>query len=75
MNPLTIDVIVSSKEGQVMVCKDGYGISFDEELAKKILHQEQVQVIVDLKDGEEEAEAYGCDLTYEYVRINGEYRS
>ena len=58
-----------------MVCERGYGLDFDEDLAKEILEEEEVTIKVLLRDGEESAEAYGCDLTYDYVKINGDYRS
>lgn len=59
----------------VEVVHDGVGLAFDEELATKILGREAVQILVELKDGSAEAKAWGCDLTYDYVRINGDYRS
>lgn len=59
----------------VEVVHDGVGLAFDEELATKILSREAVQILVELKDGSAEAKAWGCDLTYDYVKINGDYRS
>lgn len=59
----------------VEVVRDGVGLAFDEELATKILGREAVQILVELKDGSAEAKAWGCDLTYDYVKINGDYRS
>ncbi|MBQ6028254.1 MAG: bifunctional glutamate N-acetyltransferase/amino-acid acetyltransferase ArgJ [Treponema sp.] len=59
----------------VEVVHDGVGLAFDEELATKILGREAVQIRVELKDGSAEAKAWGCDLTYDYVKINGDYRS
>ena len=70
-----VDVSFASKAGTVDVCKDGAGIPFDEDVAKKVLLENEVDIIVVLHDGEGYAEAYGCDLTYEYVRINGDYRT
>lgn len=70
-----IDVSILSSAGEIQVCEKGYGLDFDEDLAKKILEQEEVTIKVELQDGEESAEAYGCDLTYDYVKINGDYRS
>ena len=70
-----VDVSFASKAGTVDVCKDGAGIPFDEDVAKKVLLENEVDIIVVLHDGEGHAEAYGCDLTYEYVRINGDYRT
>lgn len=59
----------------VEVVHDGVGLAFDEELATKILGREAVQILVELKDGGAQAKAWGCDLTYDYVKINGDYRS
>ena len=59
----------------VEVVRDGVGLAFDEELATKILGREAVQILVELKDGSAQAKAWGCDLTYDYVKINGDYRS
>lgn len=59
----------------VEVVHDGVGLAFDEELATKILGREAVQILVELKDGSAQAKAWGCDLTYDYVKINGDYRS
>ena len=70
-----VDVSFASKAGTLDVCKDGAGIPFDEDVAKKVLLEDEVDIIVVLHDGEGYAEAYGCDLTYEYVRINGDYRT
>ena len=70
-----VDVSFSSKAGMVEVCKDGAGIPFHEDVAKKVLLENEVDINVTLHDGDGSAEAYGCDLTYEYVRINGDYRT
>lgn len=70
-----VDVSFASKAGKVDVCKNGAGIDFSEELAKTVLIEDEIDIIVVLNDGEGTAEAYGCDLTYEYVKINGDYRS
>ena len=61
--------------GEIEVCKDGSGIDFSEELAKKVLSCDEVYILVDLKSGAACATAYGCDLTYDYVKINGDYRT
>jgi glutamate N-acetyltransferase/amino-acid N-acetyltransferase len=65
----------SSPAGQVEVCRNGRGIPFSEEQTKKILSQDEVTIAVTLGDGKAGATAYGCDLSYDYVRINGDYRS
>ncbi|PYZ95132.1 bifunctional ornithine acetyltransferase/N-acetylglutamate synthase [Salipaludibacillus keqinensis] len=61
--------------GEIPVVTDGLPVEFDEEEGKNYLLQEQVQIIIDLQDGEAEAKAWGCDLTYEYVKINASYRT
>ena len=68
-----VDVKFSSDGGEIEVCKDGSGIDFSEELAKKVLSCDEVYILVDLKSGASCATAYGCDLTYDYVKINGDY--
>ena len=70
-----IDVSFVSAKGEIAVCQNGAGIEFSEEKAKEILLEDEITVLVDLKDGEAVATAYGCDLTYEYVKINGDYRT
>lgn len=70
-----IDVSFQSAAGRVDVCRDGRGIDFSEELAALVLGEQEVDILVDLHMGQESAEAYGCDLTYDYVKINGDYRT
>ncbi len=70
-----IDVTFASKAGSIKVCVSGAGIPFSEEKAKEILLQDEVEILVDLRDGKEAATAWGCDLTYDYVKINGDYRT
>ena len=70
-----IDVSFSSKAGSILVCKNGAGVDFSEEKAKEILSLDEITIDICLNDGDKEAYAYGCDLTYDYVRINGDYRS
>lgn len=70
-----IDVSFRSAAGEVLVCKDGAGVDFSEETAKQILDEKEIDILVSLGAGSETATAYGCDLTYEYVNINGSYRS
>ena len=57
------------------VCRQGAGLDFDEDQAKSILSQDEVVIEVDLHEGEHQATCWGCDLTYEYVKINGDYRT
>ena len=70
-----IGVSFSSKAGEVRVCENGSGIAFSEQQAKKVLSEDEVAVRVELGDGDAAATAFGCDLTYDYVKINGDYRS
>lgn len=70
-----IDVSFSSDKGEILVCIDGAGVDFSEEKAKEILLEKDVKILVELKQGRENASAWGCDLTYDYVKINGDYRS
>ena len=70
-----IDVCFASAKGNILVCKDGAGVDFSEEKAKEILLEEEIDILIDLNDGEASATAWGCDLTYDYVRINGDYRT
>lgn len=70
-----IDLTFVSKAGELPVCKGGAGIEFSEELAKKVLGEEEIRIFVELNDGKYEATAWGCDLTYDYVKINGDYRT
>ena len=64
-----------SSKGTVVTCKNGAGVEFSEEKAKEILLEDEITIEIDLCDGEGVAEAFGCDLTYDYVKINGDYRS
>ena len=70
-----IDVAFRSAAGEVAVCKNGCGIEFSEELAKKVLSENEIEIIIDLNDGDCGSTAWGCDLTYDYVKINGDYRT
>ncbi len=70
-----IGVEFSSSAGNICVCVDGAGVEFSEEKAKEILLQKEITVNVTLKDGGYDATAWGCDLTYDYVKINGDYRT
>ena len=70
-----VDVSFASAAGTIDVCKDGAVISFSEEEAKKILSEKEVQILVSLHGGSCSATAWGCDLTYDYVKINGDYRT
>ena len=70
-----VGVGFESCAGKVQVCSKGAGIDFSEELAKKVLSEKDITILVDLGGGDGCAEAWGCDLTYDYVKINGDYRT
>lgn len=70
-----IKVAFASQKGEITVCQNGAGVDFSEEKAKQILLQNEVEILVDLNSGSAEAAAWGCDLTYDYVKINGDYRT
>ena len=70
-----IDVSFKSQKGEIPVCKNGAGIEFSEEIAKEILLENEIEIKVALNDGEYSSTAWGCDLTYDYVKINGDYRT
>ena len=70
-----IDVRFTSKKGEIFVCENGAGIEFSEEKAKEILLEDEIDILVDLKSGDACSTAWGCDLTYDYVKINGDYRT
>jgi len=70
-----IDVAFESAKGSIDVCKNGSGVDFSEELAKTILLEKEIVISVALNDGDGDAVAWGCDLTYDYVKINGDYRT
>ena len=70
-----VDVSFRSPKGTICVCRNGAGIPFSEEKAKEILLEKEIGILVGLNDGTNDATAWGCDLTYDYVKINGDYRS
>ncbi|MBQ7224417.1 MAG: bifunctional ornithine acetyltransferase/N-acetylglutamate synthase [Clostridia bacterium] len=70
-----VNVAFSSQKGVIDVCKNGSGVDFSEEIAKEILLEKEITILVDLDDGEFSSSAWGCDLTYDYVKINGDYRT
>ena len=70
-----IDVAFKSNKGTIEVCKDGAGVDFSEEIAKEILLEKEIEILVKLGDGAYSSTAWGCDLTYDYVKINGDYRT
>ena len=70
-----VDVDIASKYGEVAVCRNGSGVEFSEEKAAEVLKSDEIFINVSLNCGSAEAKAWGCDLTYDYVKINGDYRS
>lgn len=70
-----VDVDLKSDKGTVSVCRNGSGIEFSEEKASEVLSSDEIQILVELHEGSEKATAWGCDLTYDYVKINGDYRT
>lgn len=70
-----VGVSFRSAKGEITVCQQGAGVAFSEEKAKEILLQDEIEVLISLGDGEGKATAWGCDLTYDYVKINGDYRT
>ena len=74
-DPEKIELFFESKAGRIQIYKDGVATDYSEEEATKILSEPEVTVVVDMKNGEESATAWGCDLTYDYVKINADYRS
>ena len=75
-DPSKTDITFSSKSGDLPVCKNGRGLVFDEDFASKVLAEEEIIINIDLnEEGNEEAICWGCDLTYDYVKINGDYRT
>ena len=70
-----VDVSFRSAKGEIVVCKDGSGVPFSEEVAKEILLEKEIDILISVGDGPYSASAWGCDLTYDYVKINGDYRT
>ncbi len=70
-----VDVDLKSEFGTIAVCRDGAGVDFSEEKAAEILKSDEIYVLINLNAGEESAKAWGCDMTYDYVKINGDYRT
>lgn len=70
-----VDVWFKSQKGEAKMCENGFGVPFEEAYLKEVLSQKEVKIIINLNDGDKKAVAWGCDLTYDYVKINGDYRS
>ena len=74
-NPRTVDLSFENSKGRVEVYHQGVPLDFDEEKAKVILSEQEVKIYVKMNEGTAKASAWGCDLTYDYVKINGDYRT
>ena len=74
-DPEKVDVSFASTAGEILVCQDGASVSFNEAKAKEILLQDEIKILIDMKLASYAATTWGCDLTYDYVKINGDYRS
>lgn len=74
-DPSLVSIAFASKAGKITVCEKGKGLVFDEDLAKKILLESDISILADLHQGNAQATCWGCDLTYDYVKINGDYRT
>jgi glutamate N-acetyltransferase/amino-acid N-acetyltransferase len=70
-----VDVQLKSDKGIIDVCKNGSGVEFSEDKASIVLSSDEIYILINLNDGDEQATAWGCDLTYDYVKINGDYRT
>ena len=70
-----MDVSFASAKGKITVCVNGAGVPFSEEEAKQILLEKEIQILIKVGDKNGSATAWGCDLTYDYVKINGDYRT
>ena len=74
-DPEKVDVAFASAAGSVAVCRQGRGLDFDEDLAKKILSEDEVEINIRMGEGAGQCTCWGCDITYDYIKINGDYRS
>ena len=74
-DPEQVNVAFASEAGVIDVCRQGRGLDFDEALAKKILTEPEVEILVSMGEGEGQCTCWGCDITYDYIKINGDYRT
>ena len=74
-DPEGVDIAFRSAAGEVAVCRDGRGLDFDETLAAAVLKEPEVVIAIKMREGTGKAVTWGCDMTYEYVKINGDYRT
>ena len=70
-----IDIDLASEAGRMPAYRGGYAVSFDEDYASRLLHEDEIEVLVNIHEGQASGTAWGCDMTYDYVKINGDYRS
>ena len=74
-DPEKVDVSFASEAGEILVCRAGRGLDFDEALAKRILTEDEVDIDIAMAEGDESCTCWGCDITYDYIKINGDYRT
>ncbi len=74
-DPEKVDVSFASGAGEILVCRQGRGLDFDEDLAKKILSGDEVDIDITMAEGDGSCTCWGCDITYDYIKINGDYRT
>ena len=74
-DPEKVDVSFASAAGEVAVCEQGRGLPFDEDLAKKVLSEDEVEINIQMAEGDGACTCWGCDITYDYIKINGDYRT
>ena len=74
-DPDKVDVAFASAAGEIPVCRQGRGLDFDEDLAKRILTEDEVEIRVRMGEGDAACTCWGCDITYDYIKINGDYRT
>ena len=74
-DPDKVDVHFASAAGDIAVCEQGRGLDFDEELAKTILTEHDVEILISMGEGQGTCTCWGCDITYDYIKINGDYRT
>ena len=74
-DPDKVDVHFASAAGDIAVCEQGRGLDFDEELAKTVLQEHDVEILISMGEGGGACTCWGCDITYDYIKINGDYRT
>jgi len=74
-DPGVVNVTFELNAGRITVCENGHELQFDEDMAKKILTEHDVTIDIDLNTGTADCVCWGCDITYDYIKINGDYRS